>query len=117
MFRHPPTLLENTLKKVIDYDPLTGITQTFHGSDDGESFTVQTTQDTTDIIDENRNSQNEGLNKNSDLWHAASIPIIVQMEWLTKHGVDLYNKDHWHGVKRLLNSSDYAYLRRNNFVL
>ena len=51
------------------------------------------------------------------MWHAASIPITVQMEWMVKYGVDLMNADHIDGVKRLLNSSDYSYLRRNEFKL
>ena len=105
------------MKKLLDHDELTGLTQVFHGSADGETFTIETLQDITPLIDQNKASQNERLNKSSEMWHAASIPSVVQVEWMTIVGVDLHNKNHWPGVKRLLNSSDYAHLRRSNFQL
>jgi len=105
------------MKRLLDYDPVTQITSVFHGSDDGETFTIETIQDITDIVEDNKAQQNEGLNKSSELWHAATIPAVVQLEWLTKYGVDLMDKDHMPAIKRLLNSSDYCHLRRNHFTL
>jgi hypothetical protein len=103
--------------RLMDIDPFTKI-KTFHDYDETTDTTfIHTEQDTTDVTDLNKAQQNEGFDKRKDMWHAASIPIVVQMEWMTKYGVDLMNKDHMPGVKRLLNSSDYAHLRRNNFVL
>lgn len=105
------------MKRLLDYDPQTGVSTIFHGSDDGEAFTIETIQDVTPILDENKAHQNEGFNKSSELWHAATIPAVVQLEWLTKYGIDLYNRDHMPAVKRLLNSSDYSHLRRGHFTL
>lgn len=105
------------MKKLIDYDPVTGLKEIFHGSTDGETFTVETQQDLTPLFEANKAEQNAGFDKKSEWWAAATIPAVVQLEWITKYGIDLMNKDHWPGVKRLLNSSDYAHLRRSNFVL
>tara|TARA_R110000803_G_scaffold49672_2_gene103339 strand:+ start:5638 stop:5952 length:315 start_codon:yes stop_codon:yes gene_type:complete len=103
--------------RLLDVDPLTKI-RTFHDYDEATDTTIiHTEQDTSDITDLNKAQQNDGFDKRKDMWHAASIPIVVQMEWMTKFGVDLMNKDHMQGVKRLLNSSEYSHLRRNNFVL
>lgn len=91
---------------------------TYHDYDEATDTTyIHTEQDTSAITDLNKAQQNEGFDKRSNMWHAATIPAVVQLEWLTKYGVDMMNKDHFPAVKRLLNSSDYRHLRRNNFVL
>lgn len=104
-------------RRLLDYDPLTGVKSFHQYHDDTDTFTIETEQDCAPILDHNKALKNEGVNKKSDMWHAASIPMTVQMEWLTKHGVDLHNRDHWDGVKRLLNSSDYSHLRTGHFRL
>jgi hypothetical protein len=42
---------------------------------------------------------------------AASIPNSIVEKWRTELGVDIYNPDHFPAVRRLLNSSEYLYLR------
>ena len=104
-------------KDLLDHDELTGIS-TYHGYDhDTDTTFIHTEQDCSGILADNKEQRNEGFNKGGEMWHAATIPIVVQMEWMTKHGIDLMNQDHFEGVKRLLNSSDYSYLRRNEFKL
>lgn len=104
-------------KNLIDHDMDSGIS-TFQHYDEGEdSMTIETVQDVTPILERNKAQQNESFDKRSDLWHAATIPAVVQLEWMTKFGVDLLNKDHFPAVKRLLNSSEYSHLRRNEFKL
>jgi hypothetical protein len=104
-------------RDLLDHDVMTGIS-TYHDYDhDTDTTFITTEQDCSDITDINKAQQNEGFDKTKDMWHAASIPIVVQMEWMTRYGVDLMNKDHMDGVKRLLNSNEYMHLRRNNFVL
>ena len=36
---------------------------------------------------------------------------------LIEHGVDITNKDHMPGVKRLLNSNEYRYLKVRNIII
>lgn len=105
------------MKKILDHDAETGITEIFHGSADGETYTIETIQDTSKILDANKAAQNESFNRRSEFWHAATIPSIVQLEWLTKYGVDMHNKNHEKAWKRLLNSSDYIHLKRSNIVI
>lgn len=69
------------------------------------------------ILDDNKRAQNEAFDKKSEFWHAASIPPIVEIEWLTKYGVSLKNPDHGQAVKKLLNSSEYRHLKRAPIVL
>jgi hypothetical protein len=38
-------------------------------------------------------------------------------EWKVKHGVDAWDPNHKPAVMRLLNSSDYRYLRVRNFII
>lgn len=103
------------MKKLLDHDKETGITRYYHGN--GDEFTIETVQDVEPILDLNKAQQNESFDKSADMWHAASIPAVVQLEWLTKYGVDLMNDDHMPAVKKLLNSNEYSHLRRNEFKL
>ena len=88
----------------------------FSTDSDGQSF-IRYEQDTSALLDYNKEQQNEGFDKRADYWHAAKIPAVIIMEWITKHGVNLYNPDHKDGVKRLLNSDEYRYLRVKNFII
>ena len=69
------------------------------------------------ILDRNKATQNESFDKKADMWHAGHIPVGVIYEWITKHGVNVYNPAHEDGVTRLLNDPDYRYLRVSNFIL
>lgn len=77
----------------------------------GESF-IRYEQDVQALLDDNRRASNEGLDKRSDMWHVASVPNVILMKWLTEHGVDFWNPDHKDGVRKLLNSYEYSYLKR-----
>lgn len=72
---------------------------------------------TTAILDRNIATQNESFDRRSDMWHVASIPVSVMFEWYTKHGVSAWNPHHSDAVKRLLNSSDYRYLKCKDVIL
>lgn len=89
--------------------------------DDPDGVLVRYEQDAKSIqaiIDRNKRAQIDnagtrmkGLNK------VAEIPIGVMYEWLTKYGVNAWNPDHSDGVKRLLNSSDYRWLKCRDVIL
>lgn len=68
-------------------------------------------------VDRNKALQNESFDRKSEMWHAASIPISVMYEWLTKYGVNAWNPDHSDGVKKLLNSSEYRWCKVKNIIL
>lgn len=106
-------------ERLLSCDPMTGM-KVYHlydtVADDG-SFGLRYEQDTQPILDHNKEAQNEGFDKRADMWHAAKVPAVVLMEWLTKHGVRYWDKNHGPAVKRLLNSDEYRYLRVNNFIM
>lgn len=64
-----------------------------------------------------QNKRMEGTGKGKDMWLAASIPPAVQYEWMHKYGIQFWNPDHKEGVRRLLNSDEYRYLRVNHFMM
>jgi hypothetical protein len=108
------------MKRLFDYDPTTGNTQYFHHDDETDTSYIQNVSDDTDIIDDNKRRINDGTNGfNHDRTnvHVANIPIGVIYIWRTKYGVDVYNKDHMPAVKRLLNDSEWRYLRVSNIIL
>jgi hypothetical protein len=85
--------------------------QIIFGQDD---FTVVESQDVAPYLDANKAAYNDGTNgytPSRELRHVAEIPFIVALEWMNKFGVNVFDKNHKPAVRRLLNSSDYLYLR------
>lgn len=105
-------------ERLFDHDPDTGMKTWFSSSDDNQgTWQFRYEQDCNPILDENKSTQADGFDKRSDFWHAAKIPNVIIMEWMTKHGVNLYDKNHAAGVRRLLNDPDYRYLRVQHFII
>lgn len=106
-------------RRFFDYDPETGAVETFHYDEETDTFAIQRAEDVGIVLDRNKELANHttGWNADKTMRHAASIPIGVIYEWITKHGVNLFNKNHQDGVKRLLNSNEYRYLRVQHFML
>jgi hypothetical protein len=48
---------------------------------------------------------------------AASIPVVVQYEWLKRYGINVFDSDHEEGVRRLLNDPEWRYLRTSEIYL
>lgn len=99
-----------------DHDPyaaaLAAAVATEFGGDD-EHTVVRHTQDVAPILDANKHDHNHvsGWSPTRDLRHVARIPLVVAMIWLNRYGVDALNRDHRDAVARLLNSSEWSYLR------
>jgi hypothetical protein len=105
------------VKRLLDYDPATGLAE-YHSYDETEDKTyVSYEQDVQPILDANKRHQNHGDHRMGDGYLAASIPSSVMLKWLIEYGVDVMNKDHMPAVKRLLNSSDWMHLKRTPFKL
>lgn len=105
-------------ERLLDFDPLTGTKTYFSSSDEeGGTWRLRYEQDASPILDRNKESQSESFDKRSEMWHAASIPNVVLMEWMTKHGVRYWDRNHADGVKRLLNSDEYRHLRVRHFII
>jgi hypothetical protein len=82
--------------------------------DDMEGLVFTTTQDVEPILDNNKalyNDGSRGYTPSRDLRHIAEIPLVIVEKWKNDYGVDCFNKDHAEGVRRLLNSNEFLYLR------
>ena len=55
--------------------------------------------------------------KDREFRKVATVPASVILEWLTKHGVDFYNDDHFPKVMSLLRSPDYRHLATTNKII
>lgn len=53
----------------------------------------------------------DGYSPSRELRRAASIPLAIVEKWKNELGIDVFNPDHREAVRRLLNSSEYLYLR------
>jgi hypothetical protein len=105
-------------KRILDYDPFSGITTTFDYIPETETTVIHREQDVSHILDINKAMQNETAAWTQGVkngWaHYAQIPNIVQEIWLNKHGVDCMKKENWEkggSVWKLLNDPEYRYLK------
>jgi len=104
-------------ERLLDYDPHSGMKTWFSSEDEGDTWHIRYEQDVAPSLDACKEAQNESWDKRDNLWHAAHVPNVIQMEWAVKYGIELWNPDHKDGVKRLLNHPDYRYLRVRNFII
>lgn len=106
--------------QLIDDGSFNGMRKYIRSSDENEgTVQVRYEQDTTALLEANKRAQaaNAGTRMGDGLEKVASIPAYIIFEWITKHGINLYNPDHQDGVKRLLNSSDYRWLKVREIIL
>ncbi len=102
-------------KKLLSYDPATR-TAEWHLYDHASKKTyIKTEQDCQKILDINKRKQNSHnasrFRKKDDMYHFASVPNTVLMEWMTKYNLDYNRKEDLPKIEKLLMSSEYKYLR------
>jgi hypothetical protein len=96
-------------KKILSHDPEMGITQWFIPESDGKSFVIQTSQNVSGIIEENKQAYTKFDERSNwkGTWHkVASIPLDLFFR-LKKQGVVEDDAK----FKRWLNSSEQRFLR------
>lgn len=108
--------------ELISHDSGTGLSKYIGDHpDDPDGVLIRYHQDAASIqqiLDRNKNAENHvNTGKMGTVEKAAEIPIGVMFEWLTKYGIDFWNPNHKAGVRRLLNSSDYRYLKCRNIII
>lgn len=103
------------MKRVLDYDPQTGITTYFDFDHASNTTIVGREQDVSLILEANKTLQNnEDYSKKGikdGWWHYASYPAVVIEKWLNEFGVDVFNRDHQKKVLELTNRPEYRYLK------
>ena len=102
-------------RRLIDHNAFTGIS-TWHHYDHGTGKThIESTQDVSRIIDRNKRLQNDSgyadRGRKRDMLHLATIPNNVIVKLKHENGIDVFNKDDLPKLEKLLNSSEFKYLR------
>jgi len=90
-----------------------GITEIFHMDELTGEITIERVQDVEPVIEANKRAQTagDGFSPSRDFRQIAEIPLGVVEFWRTMLGVDIFNRDHWPAVKRLLRNSEWRHLR------
>jgi hypothetical protein len=88
------------------------IKTTFQEDGDG-ALVVHRTSDVEANLEINKSlyTLNDGYSPSRELRRAASIPMSIVEKWKNELGVDVFDPNHREAVRRLLNSSEYMYLR------
>ncbi len=97
--------------RFFDYDPITGVKQTYHKQDNG--FVIQSTQDVEAVLNHNKRKQNDdsGHYRNKDLHQVAAIPYVVVEAWWNELGDNPFAKHNRNWLKAKLNDPDNKFLR------
>lgn len=104
------------MRRLVDHDPITGIT-TWHEYD---SLTRETKIHSTFAdapidavlrLNHYEANENDGWSPSKEWRRAGRLPMSVIHWFLVKKGIDVFNKDHWPAVKKILNDSDYRKFR------
>ena len=106
-------------KRLIDFDPFTGV-KIWHDYDPvTDETTIATEQECAPILEANKAIQGvddyskKGIQ--NEWWHVASIPLGLIEKWKKEEGIDVFNSNHdpamWRRVKRKLMDPEYRYLR------
>lgn len=102
-------------KRILDYDPVTGMTTTFDYDHVSDTTIIGREQDVSILLEVNKALQStddyfkQGV-KESWLHYASYPPIIIE-KWLNEYGVNVFDKDHQKKVKELTNRPEYRYLK------
>jgi hypothetical protein len=90
-----------------------GVSRYLHADEKGERFAVEAIADVEPTLERNRAMQSEGdgYSPSREWRRVASIPPIIQLRWKELYGIEAWNRDHWPGVRRLLNDPDWRWLR------
>ena len=106
-------------KRILDYNPLTGMTVGFDFDHANDQIVITHSQDASAVIEDNKWALLDlDAHKQAakDEWaHYAKIPEIVILEIKAKYGVDFFNPDHFKRFMSILNSPDYKNCKRTSY--
>lgn len=108
------------MKRVIDHDPLTGITTWFEYHPESDISVVGREQDVEAILEANKALQGSDTYTRDGFkeswWHYATIPNVLIEKWKIEEGIDVFNKDHSRRVFQKLNDPAYRFLKTTTKV-
>lgn len=101
------------MRAVLDEGLHDGVKEELLYDESEQKIAIKRTSDVTANLDANKRdlASGDGYTPSRAFQRVASIPVGVQLEWIGKYGVDPCAKGNEALLKRLLNSSEWAYLR------
>jgi len=109
--------------RLLDVDPFLGVREYVQYDHNTDSITIKRVQDVEPILERNKALANDGSRwrnqwRNSpegiDMRLLACIPAIVAEKWLRDYGVNIFDKEHTKAALKLLNSSDWKWLKASD---
>jgi len=95
------------LKRLLDYDPLTGKKEIAHYDYQTDTLTIETQQDVQKALDYTKSLANDTTYTRKGMkegWlHYAHLPDSVILELRVKHGLSIHNPDHTNAIFRKVN--------------
>jgi len=100
------------MKRLLEVQP-DGTAEIFHMDELTGEIAIERVQDVEAAIEANKRAQTagDGFSPSRDFREIAEIPLGVVELWRTVLGVDIFNRNHWPAVKRLLRDSEWRHLR------
>jgi len=97
--------------RFFDYDPVTGITETFHKTDKG--FVIQTSQDVEKTLDfaKYMRAEDTGHYRDANYHPVAAIPYVLIQKWTDELGDNPLAKHNRKWLIAKLNDPDNKFLR------
>ena len=101
-----------TEKRLIEVQP-DGIVEWLHFDAGSGAFAIERVQDVEPVLEANKAAANagDGYSASRELRQVAEIPMVVALRWKEERGIDLFNRDHWPAVKKLLRDPEWRHLR------
>lgn len=96
------------MKRLLDHNPVTGLTEIFHYNESTDVSTIEVRQDVSGALELAKAMRNDeeyskkGIKE--DWWHLAHIPDSIILKMKFEDGVDVYDRNDWKAVGRLLDT-------------
>jgi hypothetical protein len=100
------------MRRLLDIQP-DGVVEFFHFDEGTGRVAIEHVQDIAPVLEANkaRASAGDGFSASRELREIAEIPPVIALKWLNELGIDVFDRNHWPAVKRLLRDPDWRWLR------
>jgi hypothetical protein len=100
------------MRRLLEVQP-DGVVELFHFDETTGQFAIEHVEDIGPALAANQARANagDGFSPSRELREIAEIPPVIALKWLNELGIDVFDRNHWPAVKRLLRDPDWRWLR------